>query len=305
MGNKQNKGKSSLSILILTGVLLIIVIAMLPGYFRGGDWSWQQEKSPANSRLLNQLRQEGIVLEEWENLARKSVRLSGKNWSWQTMHKEGKNITLLIHPQPYYKDKPTVEWTDLQGLNINASVCFGQIADTLPLKPSEIGIESSANSVEELINHPNVTKEELTKVLSLLPDICSDIFTIGQFEGKAVISPLSDTRDWDTDSRQIISFQDENDNSIKAIFERGWNTKQTVAIVNWYGWDSGGDYRPKIWFIKDLKAQLKGERAGWYAVSLRINIPPLEEIEPWKEEAQQLAQEVQNAILEKITLTSE
>jgi len=302
MSNKNKKQKLFLGIIFLMGLLLIMVIGILPGYVRGGSWQWQGEKRPANTSQLNRLRQDGVVVEGWDISEQSSVRLSDKTWSWQRMSKQGQRVTLLIHAQPYYVNKPSVEWTDLQNLNVNATICFNQISELLTLSPQEIAIESSQDTIESLINAPDVTREQLTQVVEYLPSFCSNMFNIASHEGgRMVLAPSAEPRDWSTDSRQIIEFKTEEDKSIKAIFERGWNNRETVAIVNWYGWVSGGDYRPHQWFINDLKAQLRGSRVGWFAASLRLHIGALEEIEPFKEEVQQIAGEVQRAIVEQIS----
>ncbi len=300
MTNNKKKRKLSLAVIFTAGLLLIMIIGILPGYVRGGSWQWQEEKRPANASQLNRLRQNGIALEGWDIAEQSSVRLSDKTWSWQRMTQEGRMVTLLIHSQPHYVNKPSVEWTDLQNVNVNATICLSQISELLTVSPQEVAIDSSQETIGDVISDPNVTREQLTQIVESLPGFCSNMFNVVAQEGRMIIDPSAEPRDWSTDSRQIIDFKTDEDNSIKAIFERGWNNRQTVAIVNWYGWVSGGDYRPHQWFINDLKAQLRGTRVGWFAVSLRLHINALEEIEPFEEELQQIAGEVQRAIVEQI-----
>lgn len=107
---------------------------------------------------------------------------------------------------------------------------------------------------------------------------------------------------WKTDSHSQIQFtvsQEENSLPTTARFFRAWNQRQTFAVVQWYAFPQGGHYAVSSWFWRDLMAQLRGNRISWVAVSLRIPINPLEELEVAQPFAQSLAQQVQ-AELQKI-----
>lgn len=298
---KRKKQKISYSYLWLIIVLFILtIIGIFPGYLRGGNWQWSQEKQPSNMNLINRLKNESILLENWQISERHQVRLSGKNWYWQIMENDGQQMSLLIHPQPYYKDKPSVEWADLQGLNVHGSFCIQSISETLSLSPQELEIESSLENIADVINQKDVSRETLNTVLNSLPESCSRAFAIRNVENQEVIIPLVDAQDWSTDSQNVITFNTNDNLTIKALFQRGWNTNNTVAMVNWYAWKDGGHYQPSRWFINDLKNQIKGDRTGWVAISLRLYINPLEEIKPRQEEIETIAQKIQTEIMEKI-----
>lgn len=107
---------------------------------------------------------------------------------------------------------------------------------------------------------------------------------------------------WKTDSHSQIQFtvsQEQNSFPTTARFFRAWNQRQTFAVVQWYAFPQGGHYAVSSWFWRDLMAQLRGNRISWVAVSLRIPINPLEELEVAQPFAQSLAQQVQ-AELQKI-----
>ena len=107
---------------------------------------------------------------------------------------------------------------------------------------------------------------------------------------------------WKTDSHSQIQFtvsQGQNSLPTTARFFRAWNQRQTFAVVQWYAFPQGGHYAPSSWFWRDLMAQLGGKRISWVAVSLRIPINPLKELETARPFAQSLAEQVQ-AGLQKI-----
>ncbi|AFZ48110.1 hypothetical protein Cyast_2160 [Cyanobacterium stanieri PCC 7202] len=299
MTDKKRKIPSSYLWLMVI-LLLLTIIGVFPGYLRGGNWEWSQENQPSNMRLINRLRNEPILVENWQLSERHRLRLSGKTWYWQRMEQNGQQMSLLIHPQPYYKDKPSVEWTDLQGLNVHGSFCLQTISETLSLSPAELEIESSAETIADLISQKDVSRDTLNSILESLPPSCSRAFTIRNIDNQEVIIPLVDAQDWSTDSQNIITFETENNTNITALFERGWNQNNTVAMVNWYAWQDGGHYKPSRWFLRDLQSQIRGDRTGWVAISLRLYISPLEEIQSREEEITIIAQKVQKQIMEKI-----
>ncbi|MGY6529878.1 MAG: cyanoexosortase B system-associated protein [Cyanobacterium sp.] len=298
MPNKKKDKYSYLGLIII--LILLIAIGVIPGYLGGGNWSWSNENEPSNMGLIRNLRNESISLEGWETLERHRVRLSGKNWIWEIMEKDQQRISLLIQPQPYYKDKPSVEWTDLQGLNVNGSFCLQEISERLSLAPQELNIDSSAENIGQLINQKDVNRDVLNTILESLPSICNRAFTVQNIDNQEVIIPLVDPQDWSTDSPQTLTFNTEDNLAITTLFQRGWNQNTTVAMMNWYTWKDGGHHKPYRWFLRDLKSQIQGDRTGWVAISLRLHIDPLEEIKPRQEEIKTIAKQIQTAIMEKI-----
>lgn len=108
--------------------------------------------------------------------------------------------------------------------------------------------------------------------------------------------------DWKTDSYQTKQFAvaptDERSSVVvRARFFRGWNQRQTYAIVQWYARPDGGSTGPTSWFWADRMAMVKGGRAPWVAVCLLIPIEPLGDIEQTWPQAKKLAETVQRTLM--------
>jgi cyanoexosortase B-associated protein len=102
--------------LILASLLILILIKAIPSYFQGA-WPWKDLPPITNVRQLQNLRQNGLNLPEWETIEQKEVTIGNKRWSIQELRKDGSRpITLLLQPQIYYKDYPGVEWVDIDGI---------------------------------------------------------------------------------------------------------------------------------------------------------------------------------------------
>ncbi|WP_013323791.1 cyanoexosortase B system-associated protein [Gloeothece verrucosa] len=100
-------------ILLLIGV---IVIGAIPGYL-SGKWSWTDIPKVANIEPLKNIRQEGLSVPGWKTLTQKTILIGGNQWSQQLMAQDQENpVTVLLMPQSYYKNKPEVEWNDLNAL---------------------------------------------------------------------------------------------------------------------------------------------------------------------------------------------
>lgn len=110
------------------GVLVIILaalvaIAALPHYLNG-QWPWA--RSPRVS-VLNELRalsQGSLTLPAWSTVEHRLLSLNGQDWVLYELQPEAAIVTseqpvetvlLLLRPQPWHSDQPSVEWVDLQG----------------------------------------------------------------------------------------------------------------------------------------------------------------------------------------------
>ncbi|WP_243397441.1 cyanoexosortase B system-associated protein [Crocosphaera subtropica] len=87
--------------------------------------------------------------------------------------------------------------------------------------------------------------------------------------------------------------------SITARWFQAWNNK-TYAVLQWYAWPGGGHYAPYQWFLADQKAQLKHKRVPWIAVSIKIPMEPLGNLEDMESLAKSLGQEVQKTLEQEI-----
>jgi hypothetical protein len=283
-------------------LLVIMMIGILPGYLQGGKWRWWEEKVPGNLAQILNVEKKGLSLPNWEIVAQNRVEIGGKKWLVQVMKKGEQIIQLLILPQPYYKDKPSVEWTDLEKVNVDVLFCSQKIAKIAQSSPKEIGIQSSYRKIAELLASQNVTEDILKKMIAKLPQSCQTKFRIQTTsKGDKVLISLEDYRDWQTQSQGKLTFRTDSGQSITALLNRGWSPTQNFAIINWYAWESGGSFSPEIWFWQDLKAKLNNERTGWLAVSLRIPISAKTEVESIKTEAKIIAQEIQTQLTKQIS----
>lgn len=111
------KIKIPIAHLILVLVLiLVLAIGSVPGYL-SGKWAWSDLPKVENINQLKNLQQTGLTLPGWETLEHHKVNLGGNQWSLEMITKDDQNpIILLLRPQIYYKDKPEVEWSDINAI---------------------------------------------------------------------------------------------------------------------------------------------------------------------------------------------
>ncbi|MBD1866907.1 cyanoexosortase B system-associated protein [Oculatella sp. FACHB-28] len=116
---------------------------------------------------------------------------------------------------------------------------------------------------------------------------------------------------WTADSKRQIKFEAQipsgqlSDSSsiksaqVEARFLRGWNQRQTYAVLQWYAWSDGGNPAPSHWFWADQRSQWRNRhRMPWVAVSILIPIQPLGDIEQVRTLAITLGQTVQSALMQ-------
>lgn len=300
---KSNPKFPSVSLMGLPVFLLLILgIGMLPGYFKGGKWDWFTEKTPSNLAQILNIEKKGLPVPNWQIIEQSRIDIGGKKWLRQIMRKEDQEIELLIAPQPFYRDKPAVEWSDLAKANVSVISCRQEIANLADKSPQNLGIQSNVGKISELLAQKNVSEDTLQKVVANLSPSCQNLLRIQTTkQGQKVLIALEDYRDWHTKSPQTLTFLTNSGQSVTAMYMKGWSASKTFAVVNWYAWESGGNFAPPQWFWQDLNAQLKKDRTGWLAVSLRIPIPPNTEIESVETEAKNIAQAIQNQLRQRIT----
>jgi cyanoexosortase B-associated protein len=220
---QSSKAAKIILILILS---ILIIVGAIPGYLQGGKWTWLEPPGITNLGEIKSILNTGLSLPDWQILQQKKVRIGGKNWSVQVMQPENKTVKplmLMLSPQNYYLDRPSVEWMDLNGLE-----------------------------------------------------------------------------KWKTDSYQELNLTINENDEIKARFFRGWNPRQTFAVVQWYVFRRGGNAHNSNWFWRDLMAQIHRTREPWIAVCLKIPIQPLGELETILPLAKSLTQQVQINLEKKI-----
>ncbi|MDX2214415.1 MAG: cyanoexosortase B system-associated protein [Oculatellaceae cyanobacterium bins.114] len=116
---------------------------------------------------------------------------------------------------------------------------------------------------------------------------------------------------WTADSQRRLKFTvndlSETDNaqdqwiSINARFLRGWNQRQTYAVLQWYAWSTGGDAAPTQWFWADQLTQWRDRhRMPWIAVSVLIPIRPIGNIDTAEATAKSLGQTIQATLMANV-----
>ncbi|MDY7022625.1 MAG: cyanoexosortase B system-associated protein [Cyanobacteriota bacterium] len=98
------------SALVLLMVLLIV--AAIPGYFTG-KWSWADQPPLQTLAQLQQIREQGIEIAGWKTLEQKQLQIRGQEWLVQTIEQNDQTAIVLMRVQKFYKDRPQVEWMDL------------------------------------------------------------------------------------------------------------------------------------------------------------------------------------------------
>ncbi|MDJ0704285.1 MAG: cyanoexosortase B system-associated protein [Leptolyngbyaceae cyanobacterium MO_188.B28] len=113
------------------------------------------------------------------------------------------------------------------------------------------------------------------------------------------------SQQWKVDSQRQLRFTvdpaaggTQHPVEVKARFLRGWNQRQTFAVVQWYAWPEGGNPSPSQWFWADQMMQWRSrERLPWVAVSILIPIEPIGDVKPYQSFATSLSQAVQMSLM--------
>lgn len=287
-------------LILLIFLLVLIGFGVLPGYLQGGKWSWADLARVDNQYKLLNVRKTGITIPGWqmENLG--EVQIGDKKWFMQNMIKDNQKVTLLLLPQSYYLNHPGVEWTDLSAANVKAIYCNTQLYDLMGKSPKTLGLSSESTKTSELLQKGILSENVLENLVTKLPSSCQRNFQVVKQKGKIGIASSQSTKDWTTDSPQKLTVSLESGEKIETMFLRGRNREQTFAILQWYAWKSGGNFASKKWFFTDLWAQLQKHRAAWVAVSVRIPIEILGNIDTVKPLAESIVKDVQNTLSKNI-----
>ena len=119
-----------IALILLLSTLIIIKAA--PGYWQGGNWSWLNTPKTDNIQQIKGILSTGLILENWQIVERQQLKIGGHKWLGQIIKQEdSKPIMLLLKPQTYYRDKPGVEWMDINGLERWKTDSYSQINFTV------------------------------------------------------------------------------------------------------------------------------------------------------------------------------
>jgi hypothetical protein len=298
---KWKKKKISLQRIILSIFLLVLVLAgVLPGYLQGGKWSWLDLAKNENQPQLLHIKAKGLEIPGWRIESQGKVQIGDKKWLIQEMVNKDQKFTLLLFPQSYYLNMPGVEWTDLNSINVNGVYCQFKLYDLMNANSQSIGIESESAPISQLLEQGKLSKNNLENLIQKLPESCQGNFQVLAKNQQAAIIMTENSKDWKTDSRQKLTVALQSGQKVEAFFLRGRNKQQTFAVLQWYAWESGGNFAAKKWFVTDLWAQLHKHRASWIAVSVLIPIKILGNIETVKPLAESIVKEVQTTITKNL-----
>ena len=114
---------------------------------------------------------------------------------------------------------------------------------------------------------------------------------------------------WKIDSQKRIKFtskivqnscginnKEKQYSNIEARFFRGWTSKKTYAVMQWYAWPGGGSPDPGGWFWADSLAMASKKRVPWVAVSIMFPIEPLGDVEPYIPHLISIGEKIQVAL---------
>lgn len=115
--SRLQKRWSIVHIALILLLSTLIILRAAPGYFQGGNWSGINVAQTANTKQLRNILSTGVMLNNWPIIEQKKLSIGGHDWLGQIIKQEdSKPILLLLKPQTYSRDKPGVEWMDINGL---------------------------------------------------------------------------------------------------------------------------------------------------------------------------------------------
>ena len=130
--SRLHKRWSIVRIALILLLSTLIIVGSAPGYFQGGNWSWLNVPQTANIKQLRGILSTGLILESWQIIDKQQLQIGGHKWLGQIIKQEdSKPIMLFLKPQTYYRNKPEVEWMDINGLERWKTDSYGQINFTV------------------------------------------------------------------------------------------------------------------------------------------------------------------------------
>lgn len=209
---------------LLVGLLAIMVCVGLAPSLVSGQWPWDKPLRAPGLERLNALNESGAPLPNWTLKQHQIISVNGVDWSLSEYEPSAANdftrLALLLRPQPWHDDQPTVEWVDLRGVQnwrVGLQVNLTLAADTAPAT---------------------------------------------------------------------------------ARYFQANTDQQTLVVLQWYAWPSGGHFSPGKWFWADQASQWRsGQRTPWVAVSVLLPIEPFGDIRAYEAAATELGGEIQRSLM--------
>lgn len=104
-------------IAVLVFLLILVGVGAIPGYLTG-RWSWASLPPVTTLPQLRSLHEKGLTLPGWQSNLYRDVQIGGHRWLVQQILRDRQVVAiLLLLPQNGPKDKPQVEWMDINGFH--------------------------------------------------------------------------------------------------------------------------------------------------------------------------------------------
>lgn len=97
-------------------LLVLLGVGAIPGYWTG-NWPWAELPKITNLNQIRNLRQTGLELPGLQTIEQKTVKIGGRDWSYQEIKGDyRKPILLLLMPPSDHTSQPQVEWVDIDSV---------------------------------------------------------------------------------------------------------------------------------------------------------------------------------------------
>ncbi len=103
-------------VILLVFLLIVLVVGAAPGYLTG-KWSWENTVTIANLKDLKQLREDGLTISGLPTISHQKIVIADHKWLLQKVENDNQSVVLLLLTPNGPKDKPQVEWMDINGFN--------------------------------------------------------------------------------------------------------------------------------------------------------------------------------------------
>ncbi|NES07581.1 MAG: cyanoexosortase B system-associated protein [Okeania sp. SIO2F4] len=103
-------------VILVVLLLIVLVVGAVPGYITG-KWSWKNTPRITNFKDLRQIREEGLTISDLPTISHQKIRIADHNWLLQKVKQDNQSVILLLLTPNGPKDKPQVEWMDINGFN--------------------------------------------------------------------------------------------------------------------------------------------------------------------------------------------
>ncbi|MEL6813557.1 MAG: cyanoexosortase B system-associated protein [Cyanobacteria bacterium J06598_3] len=161
---KLSSNKSVIKLIVVAILTLFVVISAVPQYM--GGWSWSAPlKLPQSSRVaLQAMPEQGVPLSGWITQEQAAIKLGGQSWSIQqfaadrnsrdpavqaSLKRQLTSLVLLLRPQVYGADQPTVEWLDVKGSQGWETDSYQKIAFDLTLQNEGDSRSKSTENIDQ------------------------------------------------------------------------------------------------------------------------------------------------------------